>query len=186
MVGPAGQNNLRAAVVVQPRQHGRAQRSRCHRLGTRARRTRHDRLNVAHRGPTKSCGEMRPRSWRTFDRVRRTRDLLLTAPIQDCPACFASTSDRRRSAIPAVFRFAMTRPGVFSPVSHSIHAARSFSGSGGGIEDMSMRGRVATSDEIQRTRPHTGTSAHPRIRAFAGERKRPIPKDRPLRTTRKG
>ena len=39
----------------------------------------------------------------------------------------------------------MTRPGVFSPVSHSFHAARSFSGSGGGgPADMSMTGRVAT------------------------------------------
>ncbi len=39
----------------------------------------------------------------------------------------------------------MTRPGVFSPVSHSVQAARSFSGSGGGgPADMSMGGRVAT------------------------------------------
>lgn len=39
----------------------------------------------------------------------------------------------------------MTRPGVFSPVSHSIHAESNFSGSGGGgPADMSMPGRVAT------------------------------------------
>ena len=39
----------------------------------------------------------------------------------------------------------MTRPGVFSPVSHSIQAASNFSGSGGGgPADMSMSRRVAT------------------------------------------
>ena len=39
----------------------------------------------------------------------------------------------------------MTRPGVFSPVSHSIHAESNFSGSGGGgPADMSMGRRVAT------------------------------------------
>lgn len=47
--------------------------------------------------------------------------------------------------MPAVLRLAMTRPGVFSPVSHSIQAASNFSGSGGGgPADMSITRRVAT------------------------------------------
>ena len=75
---------------------------------------------------------MRPRSWSAFDGARRTRNLLRPAAVQDSPACFCSTRTRSNSGIPAVFRLAMTRPGVFSPVSHSVQAASNFSGSGGG------------------------------------------------------
>jgi hypothetical protein len=60
---------------------------------------------------------------------------------------------------------------VFSPVSHSVQAASNFSGSGGGgPADMSIGARVATRLTLQRML----------------QRKRPIPKDRPLRTTRMG
>lgn len=111
---------------------------------------------------------MRPRRRTTFHRPGRTRNLLLASPVQDSPACFCSTRARSNSGIPAVLRLAMTRPGVFSPVSHSVQAASNFSGSGGGgPADMSIGARVATSLTLQRML----------------QRKRPIPKDRPLRST---
>jgi len=82
---------------------------------------------------------MRPRRRAALDRPQWTGNLLFASPIQDAPASFCSTRARSNSGIPAVLRLAMTRPGVFSPVSHSVQAASNFSGSGGGVAaEMSM------------------------------------------------